>query len=203
MSHENAKRTHATGIEGHATRKLAKNTRENCESSLLSSINNYSMKDYGKEFKSNRADAASILISFVTGVDGCNDILKDNSDIEAKLQSLKVKIPDYRDCINNNEKIAAWKIALIKPMLEADAYKTFMKSEKQQVKDSRRLVDGFQLERGLKLNKHLFDDFDTVELKDTDAGQIGFFIRSNMKSEKARKTLLLNAIKISLKKKTA
>jgi hypothetical protein len=158
------------------------------------------MKDYGKEFKSNRADAASILTSFVTGVDGCNDILKDDSDIEAKLQSLKVKIPDYRDCTNNNEKIAAWKIALIEPMLEADAYKTFMKSEKQQVKDTRRLVDGFQLERGLKLNKHLFDDFDTVELKITGAGQIGFFVKSNMKSEKARKTLLLNAIKIHSRK---
>jgi hypothetical protein len=34
MSHENAERTHPTGIEGHVTRKLAKNTRENCESSL-------------------------------------------------------------------------------------------------------------------------------------------------------------------------
>jgi hypothetical protein len=34
MSHENAERTHPTGIDGHASRKLHKNTREECESSL-------------------------------------------------------------------------------------------------------------------------------------------------------------------------
>ena len=158
MSHENAERTHPTGVPGHANRKLKKATRQECENSLKSAINSYNMKEYKNEFRNNSADAASILTSFVTSVDGCNDILKDDSDIESKLISLKVKIPDFTQCKNTNEKIEVWKVALIQPMLTADAYKTFLKTKKQEEKDSRRLVDAFALEKSKKLNKHLFDD---------------------------------------------